>query len=43
LPKEQRVSWCFYPFYQNEPDAPLMESGLLGPVKVMNSRTITLQ
>ena len=43
LPKEQRVTWCFYPFYHNEPDAPLIESGLLGPVQVMSSKTITLK
>ena len=43
LPIDQRVTWCFYPFYHKEPDAPLMESGLLGPVKVMNSRAIALE
>ena len=43
LPKEQRVTWCFYPFYRNEPDAPLIESGLLGPVQVLSSRTISLK
>ena len=43
LPVESRVTWSFYPFYQNEPEAPLMESGLLGPVRVLNSGTITLQ
>ncbi|MGB1874672.1 MAG: glycosyl hydrolase, partial [Akkermansiaceae bacterium] len=43
LPKDQRVTWCFYPFYHNEPDAPLMDSGLLGPVKVMSSTTISLK
>ncbi len=42
LPKDKRVAWCFYPFYQNEPDAPLMESGLLGPVRVLNSEKIRL-
>ncbi|MDG1358641.1 MAG: glycosyl hydrolase [Akkermansiaceae bacterium] len=42
LPKDQRITWCYYPFYRNEPDAPLMASGLLGPVKVLNSRTIKL-
>lgn len=43
LPKEQRVTWCFYPFYHNEPDAPLIESGLLGPVQIMSSTTISLK
>lgn len=43
LPKDQRVTWCFYPFYHNEPDAPLMDSGLLGPVQVLSSTTITLK
>ena len=43
LPKEQRITWCFYPFYRNEPDAPLMDSGLLGPVKVISSRSISLK
>lgn len=42
LPEESRVTWSFYPFYKNEPDAALMESGLLGPVRLTSSRTITL-
>jgi hypothetical protein len=43
LPKESRVTWSFYPFYENEPDAPLMESGLLGPVRVLSSVSATLK
>jgi hypothetical protein len=43
LPEDQRVTWCFYPFYKKEPDAPLMESGLLGPVRVVSSRNISLE
>ena len=43
LPKESRLTWAFYPFYQNEPDAPLMESGLLGPVRVLSSVSATLE
>ena len=43
LPQDQRVTWCFYPFYRNEPDAPLMESGLLGPVRLQNATRIPLR
>ncbi len=43
LPKESRLTWTFYPFYQNEPDAPLMESGLLGPVRVLSSVSASLK
>jgi hypothetical protein len=43
LPEDQRVTWCFYPFYKKEPDAPLMESGLLGPVRVLSSRNISIE
>jgi hypothetical protein len=40
LPEADRITWTLYPFYHDEPDAPLMESGLLGPVRVMNSALI---
>ena len=43
LPQDQRVTWCFYPFYRNEPDAPLMESGLLGPVRLQNATRTPLR
>ena len=40
LPEASRVTWTFYPFYRNDPAATLMESGLLGPVRVLNSEKI---
>jgi len=43
LPKESRLTWSFYPFYKNEPDAPLMESGLLGPVRLLSSVSATMK
>jgi hypothetical protein len=42
LPEDSRVTWVFYPFYRNDPAATLMESGLLGPVRVLNSEKIRL-
>jgi len=41
-PADQRITWTLYPFYHNEPDAPLMESGLLGPVRVLSSGSVVL-
>ena len=43
LPQDQRVTWTLYPFYHNEPDATLMESGLLGPVRVLSSGALSLK
>jgi hypothetical protein len=34
LPEKERVTWCFYRFYTAE--SPLLESGLLGPVKIFS-------
>jgi len=42
LPEDSRITWCFYPFYHNDAAATLMESGLLGPVRVLNSEKIRL-
>ena len=35
LPAQQRITWTFYPFYKA--DAPLVESGLIGPVRLLSS------
>lgn len=40
VPKAERLTWTLYPFYHDQLDAPLMESGLLGPVRVMSSDTV---
>jgi len=40
LPKEEKYTWSFYYFYK--PDSPLMESGLIGPVRVLSSESLTL-
>jgi hypothetical protein len=42
-PAGQRITWTLYPFYHNEPEAPLMASGLFGPVRVLSSETILLK
>ena len=42
LPEAERTTWTAYPFYKNEPDAPLMESGLLGPVRVLSAETVSI-
>ena len=42
LPEAQRLTWTLYPFYHDEPDAPLMKSGLLGPVRMVSSGAIQL-
>ena len=41
LPENERVTWCFYKFYTAE--SPLLESGLLGPVRLLNSLETELQ
>jgi hypothetical protein len=43
LPEAERLTWTLYPFYHDEPDAPLMESGLLGPVRMLSSGSIELK
>ncbi len=43
LPEAERVTWTLHPFYRNDPDAPLMESGLIGPVRVLSSMTVSLK
>jgi hypothetical protein len=35
LPQKDRITWTFYPFYKA--DAALVESGLLGPVRVLST------
>ena len=40
LPEAERTTWTFYPFYHNEPDAPLMKSGLLGPVTIKSMQLV---
>ena len=42
LPEAERTTWTAYPFYKNEPDAPLMESGLLGPVRVLSAESVSI-
>lgn len=42
LPETDRLTWTLYPFYHDEPDAPLMKSGLLGPVRMVGSGSIEL-
>lgn len=42
LPEAERLTWTLYPFYYDEPDAPVMKSGLLGPVRVVSSGSIEL-
>ena len=41
LPEAERITWTYHPFYKDEPDAPLMESGLLGPVRILSAESIT--
>jgi len=41
-PEAERITWTLHPFYRDEPDAPLMESGLLGPVRLLGSKMISL-
>jgi len=42
-PEAERITWTLYPFYHNEPDAPLMESGLLGPVRLLSSKSVEVK
>jgi hypothetical protein len=42
LPEAERVTWTLYPFYHDEKDAPLMPSGLLGPVRLFSSASVTI-
>lgn len=42
-PEAERLTWTLYPFYHDEPDAPLMESGLLGPVRLLSSKSIDIK
>lgn len=42
LPESERITWTLYPFYHREPDAPLMASGLLGPVRILSAETVSL-
>ncbi len=42
VPADQKITWTLYPFYHDQKDAPLMESGLLGPVRVLSSGTVVL-
>jgi len=39
-PPESRLTWTFYPFYKA--DDALVESGLLGPVRLLSSETVGL-
>jgi len=41
-PEDQRITWTLYPFYHDQKDAPLMESGLLGPVRLLSARSVLL-
>ena len=43
VPADQKITWTLYSFYHNEKDAPLMPSGLLGPVRLLSSESITLR
>jgi hypothetical protein len=41
LPPVSRLTWTSYPFHK--PDAPLLDSGLLGPVRVLSSQSEPLR
>ena len=43
LPEAERITWTYYPFYKDEPDAPLMDSGLIGPVRLLSSESISFK
>ena len=43
LPADQKITWTLYPFYHDDKEAPLMTSGLLGPVRLLSSELITLK
>ena len=40
LPKEERTTWASYPWFREA--VPLMESGLLGPVRLLSSTEVPL-
>jgi hypothetical protein len=40
LPAASRLTWTFYPFYKS--DDPLVDSGLLGPVRLLSSESLSL-
>jgi hypothetical protein len=40
LPAESRLTWTFYPFYK--PDDALVDSGLLGPVRLLSSESVSM-
>ena len=40
LPAKERITWTHYPFYRDDKEAPLMPSGLLGPVRLLNSGSV---
>ena len=42
LAEAERVTWTLYPFYHDDKDAPLMDSGLLGPVRLLSSQSVPL-
>jgi hypothetical protein len=41
LPEAERVTWTLYPFYHDHKNAPLMDSGLLGPVRLLSSQSVS--
>ena len=43
LPADQKITWTLYPFYHDDKDAPLMPSGLLGPVRLLSAESITFK
>jgi len=43
VPSDQKITWTLYPFYHDDKEAPLMESGLLGPVRLLSSQVLTLK
>jgi hypothetical protein len=43
LPADQKISWTLYPFYHDDKEAPLMPSGLLGPVRLSYSQAIVFK
>jgi beta-galactosidase/beta-glucuronidase len=40
VPAAEKITWTLYPFYHDEKDADLMESGLLGPVQLKSTETL---
>jgi len=41
FPEAERVTWTLYPFYRDDKDTPLMDSGLLGPVRLLSSQSVS--